>query len=48
MDSGPVDIGTLCIASSFKKVHALMHTPLGDDYLYAASLNVRKTISLQL
>jgi light-independent protochlorophyllide reductase subunit B len=32
MYSGPAHIGTLRIASSFKKVHAIMHAPLGDDY----------------
>jgi light-independent protochlorophyllide reductase subunit B len=28
----PTHIGTLRVASSFKNVHAIMHTPLGDDY----------------
>nr|YP_009237374.1 protochlorophyllide reductase ChlB subunit [Wildemania schizophylla]AKS28421.1 protochlorophyllide reductase ChlB subunit [Wildemania schizophylla] len=32
MYAGPAHIGTLRIASSFKKVHAIMHAPLGDDY----------------
>nr|YP_010335759.1 Protochlorophyllide reductase ChlB subunit [Chroothece richteriana]UNJ14165.1 Protochlorophyllide reductase ChlB subunit [Chroothece richteriana] len=32
MYTGPAHIGTLRIASSFKKVHAIMHAPLGDDY----------------
>nr|YP_010444129.1 Light-independent protochlorophyllide reductase subunit B [Haramonas pauciplastida]UTE95015.1 Light-independent protochlorophyllide reductase subunit B [Haramonas pauciplastida] len=32
MYEGPAHIGTLRIASSFKKVHAIMHGPLGDDY----------------
>jgi light-independent protochlorophyllide reductase subunit B len=32
MYCGPAHIGTLRIASSFKKVHAIMHAPLGDDY----------------
>jgi light-independent protochlorophyllide reductase subunit B len=32
MYSGPAHIGTLRIATSFKKVHAIMHAPLGDDY----------------
>lgn len=32
MYTGPAHIGTLRVASSFKKVHAIMHAPLGDDY----------------
>lgn len=32
MYAGPAHIGTLRIASSFQKVHAIMHAPLGDDY----------------
>lgn len=32
MYSAPAHIGTLRIATSFKKVHAIMHAPLGDDY----------------
>ena len=32
MYAGPAHIGTLRVASSFKKVHAIMHAPLGDDY----------------
>ena len=32
MYAGPAHIGTLCIASSFKNVHAIMHAPIGDDY----------------
>nr|AYQ94792.1 protochlorophyllide reductase subunit B [Follicularia botryoides] len=32
MYAGPAHIGTLRVASSFKKVHAMMHAPLGDDY----------------
>ncbi len=32
MYSGPAHIGTLRIATSFRKVHAIMHAPLGDDY----------------
>ena len=32
MYSGPAHIGTLRIATSFKKVHAIMHAPIGDDY----------------
>lgn len=32
MYAGPAHIGTLRIASSFRKVHAIMHAPLGDDY----------------
>jgi len=32
MYAGPAHIGTLRIASSFKNVHAITHTPLGDDY----------------
>lgn len=32
MYAGPAHIGTLRIATSFKKVHAIMHAPLGDDY----------------
>ncbi|HIK36973.1 MAG: ferredoxin:protochlorophyllide reductase (ATP-dependent) subunit B [Geminocystis sp.] len=32
MYAGPAHIGTLRIASSFKRVHAIMHAPLGDDY----------------
>lgn len=32
MYAGPAHIGTLRIASSFSKVHAIMHAPLGDDY----------------
>nr|YP_010338648.1 Protochlorophyllide reductase ChlB subunit [Glaucosphaera vacuolata]UNJ18598.1 Protochlorophyllide reductase ChlB subunit [Glaucosphaera vacuolata] len=32
MYAGPAHIGTLRIASSFVKVHAIMHAPLGDDY----------------
>ena len=32
MYSGPAHIGTLRIASSFKNVHEIIHTPLGDDY----------------
>ena len=32
MYTGPAHIGTLRIASSFKRVHAVMHAPLGDDY----------------
>ncbi|MEL6437991.1 MAG: ferredoxin:protochlorophyllide reductase (ATP-dependent) subunit B [Cyanobacteria bacterium J06621_8] len=32
MYAGPAHIGTLRIASSFEKVHAIMHAPLGDDY----------------
>lgn len=31
-NTGPAHLGTLRIASSFKKVHAIMHAPLGDDY----------------
>nr|YP_009668551.1 protochlorophyllide reductase ChlB subunit [Haplomitrium blumei]QCW59327.1 protochlorophyllide reductase ChlB subunit [Haplomitrium blumei] len=33
MYAGPAHIGTLRVASSFKNVHAIMHAPLGDDYL---------------
>lgn len=32
MYAGPAHIGTLRIATSFRKVHAVMHAPLGDDY----------------
>jgi light-independent protochlorophyllide reductase subunit B len=32
MYAGPAHIGTLRIASSFNKVHGIMHAPLGDDY----------------
>lgn len=32
MYAGPAHIGTLRIATSFRKVHAIMHAPLGDDY----------------
>ncbi|NCJ06137.1 ferredoxin:protochlorophyllide reductase (ATP-dependent) subunit B [Synechococcales cyanobacterium C] len=32
MYAGPAHIGTLRIASSFKRVHGIMHAPLGDDY----------------
>jgi light-independent protochlorophyllide reductase subunit B len=32
MYAGPAHIGTLRIASSFRRVHAIMHAPLGDDY----------------
>ncbi len=32
MYAGPAHIGTLRVASSFKKVHGIMHAPLGDDY----------------
>ena len=32
MYAGPAHLGTLRVASSFKKVHAIMHAPLGDDY----------------
>jgi light-independent protochlorophyllide reductase subunit B len=32
MYAGPAHMGTLRVASSFKKVHAIMHAPLGDDY----------------
>ncbi|MCS7031543.1 MAG: ferredoxin:protochlorophyllide reductase (ATP-dependent) subunit B [Gloeomargarita sp. SKYG116] len=32
MYAGPAHIGTLRIASSFQRVHAIMHAPLGDDY----------------
>ncbi|NER79984.1 MAG: ferredoxin:protochlorophyllide reductase (ATP-dependent) subunit B [Leptolyngbya sp. SIO1D8] len=32
MYAGPAHIGTLRVASSFKRVHAIMHAPLGDDY----------------
>ncbi|MEN9208217.1 MAG: ferredoxin:protochlorophyllide reductase (ATP-dependent) subunit B [Gloeomargarita sp. GMQP_bins_120] len=32
MYAGPAHIGTLRIASSFQRVHAVMHAPLGDDY----------------
>lgn len=43
MYSGPAHIGTLRIASSFKKVHAIMHAPLGDDYFNVmASMLERK------
>ena len=37
MYAGPAHIGTLRIASSFKKVHAIMHGPLGDDYFNVMS-----------
>nr|YP_009631286.1 chlB [Podocarpus latifolius]QCA41151.1 chlB [Podocarpus latifolius]QJF72977.1 protochlorophyllide reductase ChlB subunit [Podocarpus milanjianus] len=33
MYAGPAHIGTLRVASSFKNVHAIMHAPLGDDYM---------------
>lgn len=43
MYAGPAHIGTLRIASSFKKVHAIMHGPLGDDYFNVmASMLERK------
>ncbi len=32
MYAGPAHIGTLRVASSFRRVHAIMHAPLGDDY----------------
>ena len=32
MYAGPAHIGTLRVATSFKRVHAIMHAPLGDDY----------------
>lgn len=32
MYAGPAHIGTLRIASSFRRVQAIMHAPLGDDY----------------
>ena len=32
MYAAPAHIGTLRIATSFRKVHAIMHAPLGDDY----------------
>ena len=31
--AAPAHIGTLRVATSFKNVHAIMHAPLGDDYI---------------
>jgi light-independent protochlorophyllide reductase subunit B len=39
---GHIHIGTLWVASSFKNVHAIMHSPLGDDYFNVMCFHARK------